>query len=151
MRPRMQTITMTTCPPLPRVIAYKPTNGCGASSAYSVFRSGVQNKNRMTSGKPINPDATVEEKMPRAAVRLAFFVSSLIWPGASNPTRIPAVTKYESIQFQGPGAPVSLYVCVKTNFADWNPYVLETEMGSQIMLSRKSNRMIPVASAKIVL
>lgn len=81
----------------------------------------MQKRKRITSGNPIRPDATVEEKMPRAAVRLAFFVSSLIWPGASKPTRMPAVTKYESIQFQGPDAPVSLYVCVKTNLADWKP------------------------------
>ena len=42
--------------------------------------------NRMTSGNPINADATADQKMPRAATRLASFVSSEICPDASKPT-----------------------------------------------------------------
>ena len=78
MRPKMHTITMKTCPPVPRVIAYSPTKGCGAARLYSVFRSGEQKRNRMTKGKPIKQHAMVDEKIPLAAVRLAFFVSSLM-------------------------------------------------------------------------
>lgn len=111
-------ITMKTCPPLPRVKAYRLTNGCGAARAYKVSKFGLQKRKRMTIGKPKIAEAAAELKIPRAAVRLASLVSSLICPLASNPTKIPAVTKYDSIQFQAGGAPVSLYVWVKTNSAD---------------------------------
>jgi hypothetical protein len=78
MRPRMHTMTMKTCPPLPKVMAYNETKGCGAYKLYSVSKFGVQKRNRMTKGKPTRQEATVDEKMPLAAVRLAFFVSSLM-------------------------------------------------------------------------
>jgi hypothetical protein len=74
-RPMMQTTFMKTWPPCPIVIAYMLTNGCGASSLYSTSKSGRQNRNRITSGKPITADATADQNMPRAAVRLAFLVS----------------------------------------------------------------------------
>ena len=69
---------ITTWPPFPSVIAYKLTKGCGALRAYSVFRSGVQKRKRITTVNPRTALATAEEKIPRAAVRLAFLVSSLI-------------------------------------------------------------------------
>lgn len=51
----------------------------------------------MTTGKPNNPVARADQKTPRAAVTEAFLVSSATWPEASNPTRIPAVTKNDNI------------------------------------------------------
>lgn len=103
----------------------------------------------MTIGMPIRAEATADVKMPLAATTLAFCVSSEIWPLASKPTRTPAVTKYESIQFQTGGAPVSFKVCVNTYLADWNPYVLETAIGSQMMFRVKSSRMSATETLKI--
>ena len=74
-RPKMQTMFIKTCPPRPMVMAYIPTNGCGALSLYSVSKFGRQKRNKITRGKPIIADATADQKMPRAATKLAFLVS----------------------------------------------------------------------------
>lgn len=68
----------------------------------------AQNKNRIIVANPPTPLATVLQKMPRAAVIEAFFVSSATWPDASNPIKIPAVARYDRHQFQPAGAPVPL-------------------------------------------
>ncbi len=39
------------------------------------MRFGRQKRNRMTSGNPMSAEATADQKMPRAAVKLAFLVS----------------------------------------------------------------------------
>jgi hypothetical protein len=97
-----------------------------------------QNKNRMTTTNPPIPLTIVLQKMPRAAVTAAFFVSSATCPDASNPMRIPAVAKKERHQFQASGAPVPLYVVKKASWADLNPIVWLVATGNQIMFRRKS-------------
>lgn len=82
--------------------------------------------------------------MPRAADRLAFFVSSATWPEASKPIRMPAVARYDRHQFQPAGAPVPLYVVMKASCAERNPYVLLVAMGSQTRFRTKSSRTEPV-------
>jgi hypothetical protein len=69
--------------------------GCGAPVPYTPFKmskSGRQKRKRITSGKPMRAEAKADQKMPRAAVTLAFWVSSEMCPDASKPTKIPAVT-----------------------------------------------------------
>lgn len=76
-----------------------------------VSRSGVQNKKRMVVANPSTAVAMTLDKMPLAAmtlgryifnkggvcycrnVYLAFFVSSAMWPDASNPVKVPAVKR----------------------------------------------------------
>ena len=102
---------MITLPPLPNASAYIWTNGCGASRAKSVSRSGVQNRKRMVVANPSTPVAITLVIMPRPATtllkcqlyalcdlpyitpHLAFFVSSAIWPDASKPIMVPAVNR----------------------------------------------------------
>ena len=78
------------------------------------------------------------QKMPLAALVLAFFVSSTTWPEASNPMRIPAVARYDKHQFQPAGAPVPLYVVMNASLAVRKPHVFAVPIGSQMMLRRKS-------------
>lgn len=82
------------------------TRGCALTT---------QNKKRMTTAKPPIPLVTVLQKIPLAAARLAFFVSSATWPDASKPMRIPAVARYDKHQFQPAGAPVPLYVVINAS------------------------------------
>jgi hypothetical protein len=120
--PRMQMTFMKTCPPRPSAMEYNCKKGCGVVlNELKTSKLGVQNKNRITTGKPSTALATALEKIPLALVTLAFCVSSLTWPLASNPTRIPAVTKKLNIQFHTGGAPVWFSTSVNTNFASWNP------------------------------
>jgi len=49
------------------------------------------------------------------------------------------------------GAPVSLAVDVHTNELLWKPYVFDTAIGNQMMFRKKSSKIIPVASLKMVL
>lgn len=75
------------------------------------------NKNRTIVANPNIPLTMTDQKMPRAAVTEAFFVSSATCPEASKPIRIPAVARYERHQFQPGGAPVPLYVVRKASDA----------------------------------
>jgi hypothetical protein len=68
----------------------------------------AQKRNKMIVASPPIPLTIVLQKIPLAAVILAFFVSSATCPEASNPIKIPAVARYERHQFQPAGAPVPL-------------------------------------------
>jgi hypothetical protein len=61
---------MKMLPPLPRAKAYIWTNGCGASKAKTVFRSGVQKRKSMAVTKPSRPVAIALVRMPFAATTL---------------------------------------------------------------------------------
>lgn len=100
----------------------------------------AQNKKRITVANPPTPLTTVDQKIPLAAVILAFLVSSATWPDASKPMSTPAVARYDRHQFQPDGAPVPLYVVMKASWADRKPQVLAVPMGSQMIFSRKSSR-----------
>lgn len=100
----------------------------------------AQNKKRITVANPPTPLTTVDQKIPLAAVTLAFFVSSATCPDASNPISTPAVAKYDRHQFQPDGAPVPLYVVMKASWADRKPQVLAVPIGNQMIFSRKSSR-----------
>lgn len=100
----------------------------------------TQNKKRITTTNPPIPLTTVLQKIPRAAVTAAFFVSSATCPEASNPIRIPAVARNERHQFHASGAPVPLYVVKKASWADLNPMVRLVATGSQTMFKTKSRR-----------
>lgn len=68
----------------------------------------TQNKNKTTVKSPPIPLIIVDQKMPFAALTLAFLVSSATWPEASKPIKIPAVARYDRHQFHPGGAPVPL-------------------------------------------
>jgi hypothetical protein len=57
-------MVMTMLPLLPRAKAYIWTNGCGASNAKTVSRSGVQNKKSIVVIKPKKPVAITLVSMP---------------------------------------------------------------------------------------
>ena len=65
-------MVMTMLPPLPKAKAYIWTNGCGASKAKMVFRSGVQNRKRIAVIKPKRPVAITLVRMPLPAITLVF-------------------------------------------------------------------------------
>ena len=89
-------------------------------------------------GNPQIAEATVAQNTPLAAAFFAETVSSATCPEASSPTRQLA-TRYQDRTQLSPGAVLPpLLVEVNTNSADWNPYVLETPIGSQIKLRRMS-------------
>lgn len=100
----------------------------------------TQNKKRITTTNPPIPLTTVLQKIPRAAVTAAFFVSSATCPEASNPIRMPAVARNERHQFHASGAPVPLYVVKKASWADLNPMVRLVATGSQTIFKTKSRR-----------
>ena len=70
MRPITAMIVMKMLGPLPRASAYSCTNGCGASSAKNVFKSGMQNRKRIVVMKPSTPVAIALVMMPRPATTL---------------------------------------------------------------------------------
>ncbi len=84
------------------------------------------------------PLTTVLQKIPFAALTLAFLVSSATCPEASNPIKIPAVARYDRHQFHPGGAPVPLYVVMNASWAVRKPYVLDVPIGSQMILRTKS-------------
>lgn len=51
--------------------------------------SGVTNSQRIVAAKAHVPEDRADQKMPRAATRLASIVSSATWPDASKPMRLP--------------------------------------------------------------
>lgn len=67
-----------------------------------------QTRNKKTIGVPKIALMAQLQKIPRAAVKLAFFVSSATWPEASKPVKQPDVNRKERSQFQPVGAPVPL-------------------------------------------
>ena len=72
----------------------------------------------MIEANPPTPLTTVLQKIPLAALTLAFWVSSATWPDASNPINIPAVARYDRHQFHPGDAPVPLYVLMNACSAD---------------------------------
>ena len=92
-RPITAMAVIKALPGLPNARAYSNTNGCGAFKENKVFKSGVQNKNKIVVIKPSTPVAMQLLRMPLPAMTLAFMVSSAICPEASNPVSVPAVNK----------------------------------------------------------
>lgn len=82
-----------------------------------------QKRKSITTQNPPRPLTTVLQKIPRAAVIEAFFVSSAMCPEASKPINIPAVARYDRHQFQPSGAPVPLYVVMKASYVERKPVV----------------------------
>lgn len=93
MRPMTAMAVMKALPGLPNASAYSCTNGCGAFRENKVLKSGVQKRNKIVVIKPKIPVAIQLLRMPLLAIILAFFVSSAMWPDASNPVSVPAVNR----------------------------------------------------------
>lgn len=126
------------------------TNGCGVVIENSVSMSGEQNSNRSKSGNANTAEATHDQNMPRADATEAFLVSSAMWPDASHPVRTPEVERNASMKAQTfELEPVPFSYCVKTHLALWNPYVLETPIGSQTTVKRRSSAMMIADALKI--
>lgn len=67
-----------------------------------------QTKYRKITGVPRTALIKHDQKIPLAAVTLAFFVSSATCPAASKPVNTPEVNRKDSSQFHPVGAPVPL-------------------------------------------
>lgn len=65
-------MVMMMLPSFPSAKAYIWTNGCGASKARVVCRSGVQNRKRIVVIKPNRPVAIILVRMPLPAITLVF-------------------------------------------------------------------------------
>ena len=72
----------------------------------SILGEHARKRNMM--GVPRKALAKQDQKIPRAAVKLAFLVSSATWPEASKPVNTPDVNRKERSQFQPVGAAVPL-------------------------------------------
>lgn len=67
-----------------------------------------QTRKRKMIGVPNRALMAQDQKIPLAAVKLAFLVSSATCPEASKPVRTPEVKRNDNSQFQPVGAPVPL-------------------------------------------
>jgi hypothetical protein len=108
----------------------------------------MQKRNTRMIGNPQSAEATVAQKTPFAAAFFAETVSSATWPEASSPTRQLQTRYQDKTQLRLGFVSPPLYVEVKTNSADWNPYVLDTPIGNQMKLRHISIMMTMTPARK---